>query len=212
MVADNSYDYLFKIVLIGDSNVGKSMLLDRYVKDRFRLDSKSTIGVEFATKNVKLKNGKVAKAQIWDTAGQERYRAITSAYYRGAVGAVIVYDIACNQSFYNVSRWLTELNEYADSNITIILVGNKCDLTHLREVPYDDGAALASENKLEFFETSCLNRENVDVAFTSLFTSITENYDKFADAGINNQNSNVPKAILSLNSTKKKRKWISKWC
>ena len=103
------YDYLFKIVLIGDSDVGKSQLLSRFTKNEFNLESKATIGVEFATKTMKAENDHTLKVQIWDTAGQERYRAVASSYYRGAVGAMVVYDITNNKSFQNVSNWISEL-------------------------------------------------------------------------------------------------------
>merc|ERR1712072_1577289 len=123
-MANDEYDYLFKVVLIGDSGVGKSNLLSRFTRNEFNLDSKSTIGVEFATRSIQVDN-KTIKAQIWDTAGQERYRAITSAYYRGAVGALLVYDISKHQTYENVTRWLKELRDHADTNIVIMLVGNK---------------------------------------------------------------------------------------
>lgn len=131
------------MVLIGDSGVGKSNLLSRFTRNEFNLDSKSTIGVEFATRSIQIDN-KTIKAQIWDTAGQERYRAITSAYYRGAVGALLVYDISKSLSFENVTRWLKELRDHADSNIVIMLVGNKTDQRHLRAVPTEDGKNFAS--------------------------------------------------------------------
>jgi len=131
------------VVLIGDSGVGKSNLLSRFTRNEFNLDSKSTIGVEFATRSIQIDN-KTIKAQIWDTAGQERYRAITSAYYRGAVGALLVYDITKSTSFENVNRWLKELRDHADSNIVIMLVGNKTDARHLRAVPTEDATAFAS--------------------------------------------------------------------
>uniref|UniRef100_A0A8C7XB03 Ras-related protein Rab-25 n=1 Tax=Oryzias sinensis TaxID=183150 RepID=A0A8C7XB03_9TELE len=128
------------VVLIGDSGVGKSNLLSRFTRNEFNLESKSTIGVEFATRSIQV-DGKTVKAQIWDTAGQERYRAITSAYYRGAVGALLVYDIAKHLTYENVERWLKELRDHADSNIVIMLVGNKSDLRHLRAVPTDEARA-----------------------------------------------------------------------
>jgi small GTP-binding protein len=131
------------VVLIGDSGVGKSNLLSRFTRNEFNLDSKSTIGVEFATRSIQV-DAKTIKAQIWDTAGQERYRAITSAYYRGAVGALLVYDISKHQTFENVTRWLKELRDHADSNIVIMLVGNKSDLRHLRAVPTEDAKQFAS--------------------------------------------------------------------
>jgi Ras-related protein Rab-11A len=131
------------VVLIGDSGVGKSNLLSRFTRNEFNLDSKSTIGVEFATRSIQV-DSKTIKAQIWDTAGQERYRAITSAYYRGAVGALLVYDISKHQTYENVTRWLKELRDHADANIVIMLVGNKSDLRHLRAVPTEEAKAFAS--------------------------------------------------------------------
>ena len=126
-------DYLFKVVVIGDSGVGKSNLLSRFTRNEFNLESKSTIGVAFATRSCNIE-GKMIKAQIWDTAGQERYRAITSAYYRGAVGALVVYDITKEASFQNVEKWLSELRENATADITMMLVGNKTDLASERQV------------------------------------------------------------------------------
>jgi len=115
-------------------------------------------------------DSKTIKAQIWDTAGQERYRAITSAYYRGAVGALLVYDISKRQTYENVQRWLKELRDHADSNIVIMLVGNKSDLKHLRAVPTEEAKAFASENNLSFIETSALDASNVELAFQNILT------------------------------------------
>jgi len=170
-MTDSNYDYLFKVVLIGDSGVGKSNLLSRFTRGEFNQDSKSTIGVEFATRSINV-DGKTVKAQIWDTAGQERYRAITSAYYRGAVGALLVYDIAKHATYVNVTRWLKELRDHADSNIVIMLVGNKSDLKHLRAVPTEEAKAFASENGLSFIETSALDASNVESAFQHILTEI----------------------------------------
>ncbi|KAG0495115.1 hypothetical protein HPP92_006109 [Vanilla planifolia] len=122
--AEDDYDYLFKLVLIGDSGVGKSNLLSRFTRNEFNLESRSTIGVEFATRSLNV-DGRIIKAQIWDTAGQERYRAITSAYYRGAVGALLVYDVTRRPTFENVERWLRELREHTDPNIVVMLVGKQ---------------------------------------------------------------------------------------
>lgn len=143
------------VVLIGDSGVGKSNLLSRFTRNEFNLDSKSTIGVEFATRSIQV-DSKTIKAQIWDTAGQERYRAITSAYYRGAVGALLVYDISKHQTYENVQRWLKELRDHADSNIVIMLAGNKSDLRHLRAVPTDEAKQFASKIALY-----CLSDKNM---------------------------------------------------
>jgi Ras-related protein Rab-11A len=171
MAESSNYDYLFKVVLIGDSGVGKSNLLSRFTRNEFNLDSKSTIGVEFATRSINV-DGKTVKAQIWDTAGQERYRAITSAYYRGAVGALLVYDIAKHATYVNVTRWLKELRDHADSNIVIMLVGNKSDLKHLRAVPTEEAKAFSTENGLSFIETSALDASNVESAFQNILTEI----------------------------------------
>lgn len=168
---DHDYDYLFKIVLIGDSGVGKSNILSRFTRNEFCLESKSTIGVEFATRTLQVE-GKTIKAQIWDTAGQERYRAITSAYYRGAVGALLVYDITKKQTFDNVQRWLRELRDHADSNIVVLMAGNKSDLNHLRAVQEDEGQALAEKEGLSFLETSALEAYNVEKAFQIILTEI----------------------------------------
>jgi len=171
MAEGSNFDYLFKIVLIGDSGVGKSNLLSRFTRNEFNLETKSTIGVEFATRTIVV-DQKTLKAQIWDTAGQERYRAITAAYYRGAVGALLVYDIAKHATYVNVTRWLKELRDHADSNIVIMLVGNKSDLKHLRAVPTEEAKAFATENGLSFIETSALDASNVESAFQTILTDI----------------------------------------
>ncbi|KAH7647906.1 Rab11 [Cryptosporidium xiaoi] len=168
---DEHYDYLYKIVLIGDSGVGKSNLLSRFTRDEFNLESKSTIGVEFATKSI-ITEGKVIKAQIWDTAGQERYRAITSAYYRGAVGALLVYDISKRSSFENVERWLKELRDHADPNIVVLLVGNKSDLKNLRTVTQEEACSFSEKEGMACMEASALNSSNVDQAFHRILSEI----------------------------------------
>jgi len=176
-ISDDSYDFLFKVVLIGDSGVGKSNLLSRFTRNEFNLESKSTIGVEFATRTVQT-DGKVIKSQIWDTAGQERYRAITSAYYRGAVGALLVYDISKRITYENVPRWLKELRDHADENIVIMLVGNKRDLRHMRAVTTDEAKEFAEQNKLFFIETSALDSTNVEAAFKRILSEILQLLNK----------------------------------
>eukprot|EP01089_Gocevia_fonbrunei_P012467 TRINITY_DN2960_c0_g1_i1.p1 TRINITY_DN2960_c0_g1~~TRINITY_DN2960_c0_g1_i1.p1 ORF type:complete len:217 (+),score=55.25 TRINITY_DN2960_c0_g1_i1:79-729(+) len=188
----DEYDYLFKVVLIGDSGVGKSNLLSRFTRNEFNLESKSTIGVEFATRSIKC-DEKTIKAQIWDTAGQERYRAITSAYYRGAVGALLVYDISKAATYENVERWLNELRDHADSTIVIMLVGNKSDLRHLRAVRTEQATAFAEKHGLSFIETSALDSTNVEIAFQKILTEIyhivatNKNLEKKEDKNIDNQ-------------------------
>lgn len=164
-------DYVFKVVLIGDSAVGKSQLLARFARNEFSVDSKATIGVEFQTKTLVIDH-KTVKAQIWDTAGQERYRAVTSAYYRGAVGAMLVYDMTKRQSFDHIARWLEELRGHADKNIIIMLIGNKCDLASLRAVPVEDAKEFAERENLFFMETSALDSTNVETAFLTILTEI----------------------------------------
>ncbi|KAL7103095.1 hypothetical protein ACP275_08G160100 [Erythranthe tilingii] len=168
---DRTEDYLFKIVLIGDSAVGKSNLLSRFARDEFYPNSKSTIGVEFQTQKIKI-SGKEIKAQIWDTAGQERFRAVTSAYYRGAVGALMVYDISRHETFENIGRWLNELRTHSDMNVVTILVGNKSDLKDAREVTTGEGKELAEAEGLFFIETSALDSSNVSASFQTVVGEI----------------------------------------
>ncbi|XP_051142197.1 ras-related protein RABA4d-like [Andrographis paniculata] len=168
---NSKIDYVFKVVLIGDSAVGKSQLLARFARNEFSLESKATIGVEFQTKTLII-DQKTVKAQIWDTAGQERYRAVTSAYYRGAVGAMLVYDMTKRQSFDHMARWLEELRGHADKNIVIMLIGNKCDLGTLCAVPVEDAQEFAERENLYFMETSALEATNVESAFMTILTEI----------------------------------------
>jgi len=181
MTSNEDYDYLFKLVLIGDSGVGKSNLLSRFTRNEFNIDSKSTISVEFATRGVIIE-GKTIKAQIWDTAGQERYRAITSAYYRGAVGALVLYDLSKHITYENVERWLRELRDHANQDIVIMLVGNKSDLRHLRTVPTEEALAYAERNQLSFIETSALDSTNVEKAFQMIISEIYKRASKDSDS------------------------------
>ncbi|CAM4704624.1 hypothetical protein PO909_009856 [Leuciscus waleckii] len=171
MGSDEAYNFVFKVVLIGESGVGKSNLLSRFTKNEFSHDSRTTIGVEFSTRTVKL-NGLTIKAQIWDTAGLERYRAITSAYYRGAVGALLIYDISKHLTYESAERWLKELYDHADAHIVVMLVGNKSDLAAVRSVPTEDAKDFAEKNGLLFMETSALESVNVEVAFNTVLAEI----------------------------------------
>ncbi|CAN8274632.1 unnamed protein product [Cochlearia groenlandica] len=190
---DDDYDYLFKLVLIGDSGVGKSNLLSRFTRNEFSIESKSTIGVEFATKSVNV-DDKIIKAQLWDTAGQERYRAITSAYYRGAVGALLVYDLTRHITFENVERWLKELRDHTDSNVVIMLVGNKADLRHLRATQTEEARSFSERENMFFMETSALDATNVEEAFTYVLTQIYRVMSRKAlDGTCDNTTSYLPK-------------------
>ncbi|KAM4581520.1 ras-related protein Rab-25b isoform 1-T1 [Odontesthes bonariensis] len=171
MGSSDAYNFVFKVVLIGESGVGKSNLLSRFTKNEFSHDSRTTIGVEFSTRTLQL-SGFTIKAQIWDTAGLERYRAITSAYYRGAVGALLVYDITKHLTYESVERWLKELYDHADPHIVVMLVGNKTDLESERSVPIEEAKDFAEKKGLLFLETSALESTNVEAAFNSVLAEI----------------------------------------
>uniref|UniRef100_A0A8D2IVJ1 Ras-related protein Rab-25 n=1 Tax=Varanus komodoensis TaxID=61221 RepID=A0A8D2IVJ1_VARKO len=158
---------LWRMVLIGESGVGKTNLLSRFTRNEFSHDSRTTIGVEFSTRTI-LVGDALVKAQIWDTAGLERYRAITSAYYRGAVGALLVFDITKHQTYDVVERWLKELYDHAEATIVVMLVGNKTDLAQAREVPAEEAKMYAENNGLLFVETSALDSTNVELAFETV--------------------------------------------
>lgn len=175
---NESYDFIFKIVLLGDSGVGKSNLVFRFTRNEFNKDSKSTIGVEFATKTVQIDDNKLVKAQIWDTAGQERYRSIASSYYRGAVGALLVYDVTDRNSFNHVPMWLKEVEENAEKDCLIMLVGNKMDLQEQRTVFVRDGRSFARKNGLAFIETSALDATGVETAFQRILQEIYKTQTK----------------------------------
>ncbi|KAH0487368.1 MAG: hypothetical protein KVP17_001899 [Porospora cf. gigantea B] len=160
----SDYDYLFKLLVIGDSGVGKSCVLLRFADDTFMDSYISTIGVDFKIRTIKLDDS-VVKLSIWDTAGQERFKTITSSYYRGSHGIMVVYDVTDRDSFEHVHNWMKEIDNYAASDVTKFLVGNKCDLGHQKTVSYEEGKALADEYGIKFMETSAKNNHNVDEAF-----------------------------------------------
>jgi len=165
------YDYLFKLLLIGDSGVGKSCLLLRFADDTYTESYISTIGVDFKIRTIEL-DGKTIKLQIWDTAGQERFRTITSSYYRGAHGIIVVYDVTDQESFNNVKQWLQEIDRYASENVNKLLVGNKCDLTNKKVVDYSSAKEYADQLGIPFLETSAKNATNVEQAFMTMAAEI----------------------------------------
>jgi len=176
------YDYLFKLLLIGDSGVGKSCLLLRFADDTYTESYISTIGVDFKIRTIDL-DGKTIKLQIWDTAGQERFRTITSSYYRGAHGIIVVYDTTDIESFNNVKQWLHEIDRYASDNVNKLLVGNKSDLTSKRAVTFDQAKEFADSLGIEFVETSAKNSTNVEKAFMMMAAQIKMRYKPVAAAG-----------------------------
>ena len=164
---NSEYDYLFKLLLIGDSGVGKSCLLLRFADDTYTESYISTIGVDFKIRTIQL-DGKTIKLQIWDTAGQERFRTITSSYYRGAHGIIVVFDVTDQESFMNVKQWLHEIDRYACQNVKKLLVGNKCDLASKRAVPTEQAQEFADSLGIQYLETSAKNSTNVEKAFTTM--------------------------------------------
>ncbi|MES1909523.1 MAG: Ras-related protein RABD2c [Cercozoa sp. M6MM] len=175
------YDFLFKLVLIGDSGVGKSCLLLRFADDNFTDSYISTIGVDFRFRTVTI-DGKSVKLQIWDTAGQERFKTITSAYYRGAHGIIMVYDTTNLESFHHVEEWLGEVNRHASENTLKLLVGNKADLTNERAVTTEDAKAFAERLSIPFLETSAKDATNVEQAFLTMAKDLIEQRANVAKA------------------------------
>ena len=167
----NSYDMIFKIVLIGDTSVGKTNMLSRYISNEYNPNSQSTIGVELSTKNYIFDNNEV-KVQIWDTAGQEKYRSITSSYYKGAQGCLLVYDITRKETFDNIDKWFSELKNSSNGDITAILIGNKCDLSNERKVTTEEAQKKAKLLNMAFMETSAFDGSNIDKAFSELVNNV----------------------------------------
>jgi len=167
------YDFLFKLLLIGDSGVGNSCLLLRFVADTYTASSLSPIGVEFKIRTIELE-GKTVKLQIWDTAGQERFRTITSSYYRGAHGIIVVYDVTDGDTFSNVKQWLQEIDRYACEGVNKLLVGNKSDLTSKKVVEYGVAKEYADSLQIPFLETSAKNATNVEQAFLTMARQIKD--------------------------------------
>lgn len=166
-----AYDYLIKLLLIGDSGVGKSCLLLRFSDDSFTPSFITTIGIDFKIRTIELE-GKRIKLQIWDTAGQERFRTITTAYYRGAMGILLVYDVTDEKSFSNIRNWIRNIEQHATENVNKMLVGNKCDMADKRVVEAERGKALADEYSIKFMETSAKSSINVEEAFITLAKDI----------------------------------------
>nr|XP_015813443.2 ras-related protein Rab-19 [Nothobranchius furzeri] len=162
---DDTFDFLFKIILIGDTNVGKTCVVQNFKSGMFTEKQQNTIGVDFTVRTVDIK-GKRVKMQVWDTAGQERFRTITQSYYRSAHGAVIAYDITRSSTFNSVSHWIKEVELYGAANVVLVLIGNKCDLEQERQVPFEKACSLAKESSmLAALETSAKESRNVEEAF-----------------------------------------------
>ncbi|XP_011175858.1 ras-related protein Rab-3 isoform X1 [Solenopsis invicta] len=178
--ADQNFDYMFKLLIIGNSSVGKTSFLFRYADDSFTSAFVSTVGIDFKVKTV-FRHDKRVKLQIWDTAGQERYRTITTAYYRGAMGFILMYDITNEESFNSVQDWITQIKNYSWDNAQVILVGNKCDMEEERVISTERGKQLAEQLGVRFFETSAKENINVKAVFETLVDIICDKMSESLD-------------------------------
>lgn len=215
MAESSSADYIFKIVLTGDSGVGKSNLLSRFTRNEFSLESRSTIGVEFSTKEVQI-DGKTIKVQIWDTAGQERFMAITKAYYRNALGALLVFDLLKASTFQNLDQWYNEVRANAGIDCCIILVGNKLDQRHIRAVLPEEARRYAEDRNIQYVETSALDATNVEQAFRTLIVDIYRRWaarmDAMKEESNGNHSSNNVQTIRPGNSNSSTSKDANPCC
>ena len=205
---DDNYEFMFKVVLVGDSFVGKTNIMSKYLKNEFHEDSKATVGVEFGSKQFNIE-GHSIKAQIWDTAGQERYKAITSAYYKGAKGAFIVYDITRKNSFESIDKWINDVTAVADKKITIVLIGNKSDLEDQRQVTKEQGEDKANKLQVAFLETSAFSGENLEKAFQMM---IKEVYKKCHEEMMSEGDVDIINGGEDINLAKKNNSGEKKCC
>ena len=212
-MANSEYDYLLKIILIGDAGVGKTFLLSRYINEQLPRKKGPTIGVEFATKSICLANGGIVKAQIWDTAGTERFKAITSAHYRKSVGALVVYDITVKDTFIHVKKWLDELREHGEPGIVVTLVGNKIDLVKedpsLRQVTTEEAQSFATKNDLLFEESSAIEDVNVKSIFENLLQKV---YDVKSSEFTDEKYNEKKKRLVYQDPTKEHRREEASCC
>ena len=174
-----SDDCVYKVLLLGDSTVGKTCFLLRYCDKKFQEAHLSTIGLDYRLKTMTLESGKKIKLQIWDTAGQDRFRAITKNYYKGANGIILIYDVTNLQTYENVKNWIAQIREEANPNVIIYLAGNKIDVSEDEKVvKTEDGQKIADEFNLPFYETSAKNGDNVNKIFEDLVEKVDEIYSK----------------------------------
>ncbi|GAB5361837.1 hypothetical protein AAMO2058_000746900 [Amorphochlora amoebiformis] len=173
-MASKKERYDFTLIMIGDAGVGKTSLLIRFADDEFKESYQPTVGVDFRYRTFVVDQKKI-KLQIWDTAGQERFRTLTSNYYRGADGIVLAYDITNSKTFRHVAEWMKNVDKYGRRRAIRMVLGNKCDLEHAREVPKDLAEKYAEEHGITWIETSAKNAENVDLAFRRMALKLLEN-------------------------------------
>lgn len=172
-MAKKAYDFLFKLLLIGDSGVGKTCILCRFADDSFSQSFISTIGIDFKIKTIDL-DGRKIKLQIWDTAGQERFKTITTTYYRGAMGIMLVYDITNAKSFDNIATWIRNIEEHANEDVVKMIVGNKCDMEDRRIISVEKGQDIGRHNNISFMETSAKTNVNIEKAFYEMAKKILD--------------------------------------
>ena len=178
MAQNSTDDISFKILLLGDSSVGKTCFLKRYTDNTFQDAYLSTIGFDFKYKSITLKNGKTVKVQLWDTAGEERFRTIAKSYYRGAHGIILIYDVTNRKTFENIRKWLYQINDETSGKISILLIPNKIDCVESRQVTKEEGKQMAKNNGLPIFEASAKDSTNVNESFQYLIEKISENAPK----------------------------------
>ena len=171
-------EFLYKILLLGDTQVGKSSFLMRYIDNTFQESYLSTVGLDFKVKNVQLDDGNTYRVQIWDTAGQDRFHAITRNYFKNAHGIILIYDVTLIESFHNVKNWIKQIKEEVTDKVSIILAGNKIDMEEKRKVTKEEGEKMAADYGLKFYECSAKTGENVEEAFKDIVTKTVENFSK----------------------------------
>ena len=171
------YDYLLKYIIIGSPSVGKSRIVERFIKNSFIENYEITVGVEFGEKNIEIED-KIIRIQIWDTAGQELYKSITRTYYKSCVCAIIVYDITSRKSFNDITNWIEDCIKYSPKTVLMVLIGNKCDLEQSREVSTEEGQELSDKNGISFYETSAREGTNIKENFQKTGEEIYQNIKK----------------------------------
>ncbi|XP_026218426.1 ras-related protein Rab-19-like [Anabas testudineus] len=195
---DDTFDFLFKIILIGDTNVGKTCVVQNFKSGTFSDRQQNTIGVDFTVRTVEIE-GKKVKIQVWDTAGQERFRTITQSYYRSAHGAMITYDITRSTTFDSVAHWIKEVELYGAANVVLVLIGNKSDLEHERQVQFEQACNLANERGiLVALETSAKESKNVEEAFLMMARELL--YRNGLQVHQGDVETNTPRVLLRANS------------
>jgi len=197
---EEDYDEKLKLMILGDSNVGKSSILRKYCKNEFNGSYVATIGIDFQIKYLNI-DGKKIKLQIWDTAGQERYRVVTKNYFNTSDGFLIIYDITNRESFLNINNWIEQINTLVGGNIKCIIFGNKNDLKEMRKVSIKEGEEMAKKYKCNFFETSAKEGNNLEEGFYNITKDVLGDIKTINDK---RKNTSILKAHMLSKQKKKK--------